>query len=233
MQLVLSNNRIIAHGENFLSTGGTVINTVTGAKHENATIAECDGCPSDIDTVGYEYHAGVFVPCAPYGKGNNNGCFMEVCTDCATPRNSGIPIKGGINLENLHSEVTANALGGTKITLLWENASPKSSFDEQTITLTSADYDFLFLVCVTPTDDALFTSLLQKKSAIPVGSGFSEGPSIIFGMTNDFTIYNRSVEQNEAKLTFSAATSARLNDGQITRGIVTRAIPYQIYGVKI
>ena len=94
MQLVLSNNRIIAHGENFLSMGGVVINTETGAKYENATIAECNGaCPSDINEVGYEYHAGVFVPCAPFGKGNNNGYFMEVCADCATPRNSGIPVR--------------------------------------------------------------------------------------------------------------------------------------------
>lgn len=93
MQLVLSNNRIIAHGENFLAMGGVVINTVTGAKYENATVAECDGCPSDIDKVGYEYHGGVFVPCAPYGVGNNNGYFMEVCETCATPRSSGILVK--------------------------------------------------------------------------------------------------------------------------------------------
>ena len=92
MQLVLSKNRVIAHGENFLAMGGVVINTETGAKYENATIAECNGCPSDINEVGYEYHAGVFVPCAPYGKGRGNGYFMEVCPDCATPRNSGIPI---------------------------------------------------------------------------------------------------------------------------------------------
>lgn len=92
MQLVLSNNRVIAHGENFLSMGGVVINTETGATYNNATIAECKGCPSDINEVGYEYHAGVFVPCAPYGKGNNNGYIMEVCGECATPRNSEIPI---------------------------------------------------------------------------------------------------------------------------------------------
>ena len=92
MQLVLSNNRVIAHGENFLSMGGVVINAVTGAKYDNATVAECECCPSDINEVGYEYKGGVFVPCAPYGKGNNNGYFMEVCENCATPRNSGIPI---------------------------------------------------------------------------------------------------------------------------------------------
>ena len=106
MQLVLSNNRIIAHGENFLAMGGVVINTETGAKYENATIAECNGYPSDIDKVGYEYHAGVFVPCAPFGVGNNNGYVMEVCTDCATPRNSGIPIKD-IIIANIKWETVA------------------------------------------------------------------------------------------------------------------------------
>lgn len=93
MQLVLSGNRIIAHGENFLSMGGVVINTENGKKFDNCTIAECGNCPSDIDQVGYEYHGGIFVPCAPYGKGNNNGNFMEVCEPCVTPRNSGLSIQ--------------------------------------------------------------------------------------------------------------------------------------------
>ena len=63
MQLVLSGNRVVGHGENFLSMGGIVINTETGKRYENATVAECEGCPSDIDQRGYEYHAGTFVPC--------------------------------------------------------------------------------------------------------------------------------------------------------------------------
>ena len=147
MQLVLSKNRVVAHGENFLAMGGVVINTETGAKYENATIAECDGCPSDIDKVGYEYHAGVFVPCAPYGKGDNNGYFMEVCETCATPRNSGIPIKGGIKYENLDvADIIANGLGKTNITLLWSNEATSADFEAQTITLTSGDYEFLIVL---------------------------------------------------------------------------------------
>ena len=90
MQLVLSNNRILAHGENFLAMGGVVINTETGAKYENATIAECSGCPSDIGVVGYEYHAGRFVPCAPFGVGKGN--IAVYCDDCKTPRDSGVSI---------------------------------------------------------------------------------------------------------------------------------------------
>ncbi len=91
MQLVLSNNRILAHGENFLYMGGgVVINTETGAKYGNATVTECDGCPSDIDAVGYEYHAGRFIPCAPFGTGTGN--VAVYCDECKTPRDSGMSI---------------------------------------------------------------------------------------------------------------------------------------------
>lgn len=92
MQLVLSNNRVIAHGENFLSMGGVVINTETGKRYENATVAECEGCPSDIDSVGYEYHAGEFVPCAPFGVGKGNVAVL--CDDdCKVIKDSGIPME--------------------------------------------------------------------------------------------------------------------------------------------
>ena len=92
MQLVLCNNRILTYGENFISLAGIVINTETGKKYENATIAECDCIPSDIKDVGYEYHAGTFVPCAPYGKGSRNGNIPVVCNeDCKAVKDSGIP----------------------------------------------------------------------------------------------------------------------------------------------
>lgn len=98
MQLVLSNNRILAHGENFLAMGGVVINTETGVKYENATIAECSGCPSDIDKVGYEYHAGRFVPCAPFGVGTGN--VAVYCDDCKTPRDSGKSVDDFYGMSN-------------------------------------------------------------------------------------------------------------------------------------
>ena len=89
MQLVLSNNRVIAHGENFVAMGGVVINTETGAKYENATVAECSSYPSDIGKVGYEYHAGTFVPCAPYGIGKGN--IAVLCDNaCKAIKDSGV-----------------------------------------------------------------------------------------------------------------------------------------------
>ena len=117
MKLVLSNNRIIAHGENFISMGGgVVINTETGAKYERATVAECSNCPSDIGVVGYEYHAGEFVPCAPFGKGPGN--VAVYCDDCKTPRDSGVPIDDVCQMSsyfafvgNVNADMVAAAFG--------------------------------------------------------------------------------------------------------------------------
>lgn len=89
-QLVLSGNRVIAHGEDcFLSMGGTVICHESGRVYQNATVANVDSYPSDIDEVGYEYHAGAFIPCAPYGKGGGN--LAVLCpNDCKSIKDSGI-----------------------------------------------------------------------------------------------------------------------------------------------
>lgn len=93
MKLALSGKRVIGYGENLIPMGGTVIDTDTNKVYQNATIAECDGCPSDIDLVGYEYHAGNFVPCAPYGTEDSGGEIMVACDNCATPRKSGVDIQ--------------------------------------------------------------------------------------------------------------------------------------------
>lgn len=91
-QLVVSGNRILAHGTNcFYSMGGTVICPETERVYQNATVVNCDNIPSDIDLVGYEYHAGEFVPCAPFGVGDGN--VAVVCgNDCKAIKDSGIPL---------------------------------------------------------------------------------------------------------------------------------------------
>lgn len=93
-ELVLSGNRVLAHGEAgcFLTMGGTVICESKGKAYQNATITIHEGgLPADIDTVGYEYRAGVFVPCAPYGVGNGN--VAVVCNDdCKAIKDSGISV---------------------------------------------------------------------------------------------------------------------------------------------
>ena len=92
-QIVTIGNRVVAHGEDcFLSAGDTVICQNTGRTFENATVTACScEIPADIDEVGYEYHAGVFVPCAPYGKGDGN--LAVVCgEDCKALKDSGFPL---------------------------------------------------------------------------------------------------------------------------------------------
>lgn len=229
MQLVLSNNRIIAHGENFLAMGGVVINTETGARYENATIAECNGCPSDIDKVGYEYHAGVFVPCAPYGLGNNNGFFMEVCESCATPRNSGIPIKNGLKAENMHPDFSPSQIGGMDIKLLWENASSTSGFEAQTITLKTYDWDFLIIdakYCSTIVGPTL-TDYYLGVNAYDAGDGY------------DPEFYSRKVSvKSKSSLYFGPAYNYYLYSSSSNyiykqTKVPGALVPYKIYGVKL
>lgn len=110
MQIVVSGNRVLAHGENFLAMGGTVVNTETGKVYQNATVVECENCPADIDKVGYEYHAGVFVPCAPYGVGLGN--IAVVCNeDCKSIKDSGYDVR---ILNNVAHVVTGSYTGSGK-----------------------------------------------------------------------------------------------------------------------
>ena len=207
MQLVLCNNRVVAHGENFLSLGGVVINTETGAKYENATIAECECCPSDINEVGYEYHSGIFVPCAPYGKGNNNGYFMEVCETCATPRNSGIPIKGGLTRENLDI-----------FPILWENAAPDANFETQTITLDMTGYTN-FIVSLTSGEAAILGNFL--------------GSSVTFTVNISSNGYTRAVQRVATGILFNSVYQH--TNGSNTSVVVSGNYhkPLRIYGVKL
>lgn len=93
MQIVLSNDRVIAHGGEYIAMGGTVIDTANGKAYQSATVVEVNCVPCDIDEVGYKYRAGNFIPCAPYGIDNGNGFIMVACQECATPKRSKIPVE--------------------------------------------------------------------------------------------------------------------------------------------
>lgn len=230
MQLVLSNNRIIAHGENFLFLGGVVINTETGAKYENATIAECEGgCPTDINEVGYEYHAGVFVPCAPFGKGNNNGYFMEVCTTCATPRNSGISIPD--TMDKIESSI--------KRELIWANAAPDSSFAAQTITLASADFAYLLIEArggsaryvsqSGGTSQYRTVSLPNFITILPLNEGELSATAWCDNLSLLIFARRKITEINGKSVTFGSGYSA--SNSLVTSD--TACIPLNIYGVGL
>lgn len=133
MQIVLIGNRVVAHGEDcFLCMGGTVICEETGKAYPNATVAEVDAIPVDIGKVGYEYHAGVFVPCAPFGVGDGN--LAVVCgEDCKVIKDSGKPV--GDVLDHLNNQ--SNPHGVTKEQVGLSNV-PNVSTNNQTPTYTAA-----------------------------------------------------------------------------------------------
>lgn len=180
MQLVLINNRIVAHGEGFLAMGGVVINTETGKKYEHATIAECSGCPSDIDIVGYEYHAGRFVPCAPYGKGDGN--ILVACqNDCGAPKDSGIPIKNSVAMPlyltfvgNVNANMVAAAFGKNnedEVTGIGKALTMYSNYNKEGITFSALqNYDSLRSIGLSQEaiDEALgsvaITTLMQSNA---------------------------------------------------------------------
>ena len=118
-QLVVSGNRVLAYGDScFLSTGGTVVCTVTGRVFQNATVVnDCGPLPSDIDSVGYEYHSGAFVPCAPYGEDNGNGKVMVACEECASPK------------------TTPYTIDHCVWERVWVNDAPAEKFAGQTLTI--------------------------------------------------------------------------------------------------
>lgn len=90
-QLIVSGNRILAYGEDCFTTMGEMVKcSNTGNEYPNATVVTCEEFPADIGKVGYEYHAGQFVPCAPFGEGMGN--IAVICDACNTMKNSGIPL---------------------------------------------------------------------------------------------------------------------------------------------
>ena len=88
-QIVVSGNRILAHGKDcFNAFGDGVFCSNTGRIYEHATAVTVDSVPADIDSVGYEYHAGKFVPCAPFGVGD--GTLAVLCGEgCKAIKDSG------------------------------------------------------------------------------------------------------------------------------------------------
>lgn len=91
-QIVVSGNRVLAHGEDCFNTfGDGVFCSATGRIFEHATAVNVESIPSDIDSVGYEYHAGEFVPCAPFGEGDGN--IAVLCNDaCKALKDSGVAL---------------------------------------------------------------------------------------------------------------------------------------------
>ena len=102
-QIVVSGNRVLAHGEDcFNAFGNGVFCSKTGRTFENATAVNVENIPADIDSVGYEYHAGTFVPCAPF-SGIGNGNLAVLCEGaCRAIKDSGVSLNHLKSLKRTH-----------------------------------------------------------------------------------------------------------------------------------
>lgn len=90
-QLVVSGKTILAYGEDCFSVMGDMVKcSETGNEYFNATVTTCEDFPPDIGKVGYEYHSGQFIPCAPFGEGM--GDIAVFCDACNTMKKSGVPL---------------------------------------------------------------------------------------------------------------------------------------------
>ncbi len=110
---------------------------------------------------------------------------------------------------------------------LWENPAPTASFASQTITLNSADYDYLLWIY---TNGSIFSVIQQQSEIIIKGANVGMTYPIT---TSDTTlgIYNRSAVRN-------SDTSYTVNDCYIQSSGSTRTvnnsllIPIAVYGIK-
>lgn len=146
-QLVIRGNRVVAHGEDcFLCMGGTVICTKTGRAFDNATVANITGeIPADIDSAGYEYHAGEFVPCAPFGKGGGNVAVL--CPeDCKSIKDSGLSLDN-FTRRTVTSYIGTGKTGSSNRNSLTFGFAPKLVFiSPQEVNLTTNTNDYFGLL---------------------------------------------------------------------------------------
>lgn len=102
--------------------------------------------------------------------------------------------------------------------LLWQNASPQSTFVAQTINLDLSEYTH---VCVTANNSYLNECALVGGTIIPVGAS-----TVLLGTFNSYLVW-RVVETsvNGVSIQSGLATAAQVDDRLL--------IPYQIYGIKV
>lgn len=132
------------------------------------------------------------------------------------------------------------ALGVVSITKLWENASPTSSFESQTLYLDIAPYDFLLIFHYGRVGPDSVTKSGYQASIVPIGVDTCLSNTALVGSTADFVYEatravwadraNRSVwfARGMYVYTYGASPSVCAKNDNAPNA----AIPYQIYGIK-
>jgi hypothetical protein len=122
-------------------------------------------------------------------------------------------------------EEAVEKMGNMKMTKLWENPSPSSSFAVQNITLSSDNYDMLLILYNWSQYAASsFANIVQKNHAFELSA----------------TLPSSNGVQNESRYgEFNSTTEIHFNEGRSSVGTTAstidnaRVIPTIIYGIKL
>lgn len=116
--------------------------------------------------------------------------------------------------------------GGITVKLLWENASPQSTFAEQTISLDLSGYDFVAITFMSSTDEPEN----WKTQIFPANhGGVLTSSNSATGVSPPYYETNRSFTISETGITFGAG---RYSYGTTQNNVdPMRCIPEKIYGI--
>jgi hypothetical protein len=123
---------------------------------------------------------------------------------------------------------TSGVINAEYMTLLWENPNTTQSFASQTITLSSADYDFLLIECSVATSADWRESFIASKSANTIFASFTiglnPGTAQIGAYIRKFTkVSDTSISVDNATKNWYGSINAIDN---------TLCIPIAVYGIK-
>lgn len=121
---------------------------------------------------------------------------------------------------------TAEDVGAISTTLLWENASPASGFDAQTISLDLSEYQFVLIYfdthATTGTFKGYYSSTIAKVGK--PGLQCNNGEAGTYIITRAFAVTTNGIE-------FTLAFYAKTYAGEL-KNTPNCLVPYQIYGIK-
>lgn len=113
------------------------------------------------------------------------------------------------------------------ISLLWENPNTTASFASQTITLNSADYDFLLVLSIQDTSHArsIASTISKKGQDIAVNTVYPRGSNTYVTVLNRIFTY-------VSDTSYSVTDCVSQNTGSASSTSNSSLIPVAIYGIK-
>jgi hypothetical protein len=207
---------------------------INGVKKSLTQLAAESGV--SYDTLLARYKAGVpfgeLVGTAENGGGVSEEALDELRTELEQYVDAAIAAipeyevaDGSVTLEKIHSDVTAQALGGMVCDLLWANSSPGSSFAAQTISINLSVYDFIAV------EAAFNTSSKDIKNMFFFKKNNDSTYTYHAMIPNDALSYsmNRRFTSTNSSLVFKEGIKNTNGSGTTDNSAV---VPLYIYGIK-